>query len=38
MLERDLEPVHNANIVNGADDFTGFSNHVTNADGTVEVD
>ena len=38
MLERDLEPIHNANIVNGADDFTGFANHVTREDGTVEVD
>ena len=38
MLERDLEPVHNANVVNGAGDYTGFFNHVTNADGTVELD
>ena len=38
MLDRDLSPEHRANIINGADDFTGFADHVTRDDGTVEID
>ena len=38
LIKHALEPLHNAHIVNGADDFTGFADHTVNADGTVEVD
>ena len=38
MLDRDLPPQHRSNIINGADDFTGFANHVERDDGTVEID
>ena len=38
MLESDIDPKHRAHIINGADDFTGFADHVMRVDGTVEID
>ena len=38
MLERDMDPKHRSHIVNGANDFTGFADHVHTSDGEVEID
>ena len=38
MLDQDIDPVHRNHIINGADDFTGFADHVTKDDGEIEID
>ena len=38
MLERDIDMNHWDHIVNGADGFTGFADHVHTSDGEVEID
>ena len=37
MLDRDLSPVHHAHIINGANVFTGFADHME-VDGAVKID
>ena len=38
MLERDIAPQHRDHVVNDADDFTSFADHVHTSDGEVETD